>query len=1282
MESIFNSNIGNDIDDGQAPAKRALKRRGCTSEDILRLLVYSPLENKPFVPNGALEELITFDAVTSTLAAVGLTVGEQRCLARVIVEKGKRIFAILVFINQVSEIKTLFREGFTDEKLPVAYQAEGDDSWKVRSYLPNSDKLTQDQGWVFFQRWEKTTIFSFCERQWMFLSPIFRRDQFKYILHRNTILPFVSDKGQIKQSFFSMVFHVEVHAAHQSFRPGLDRPLDCAIKELAAPDIENTFEKESNALACMRDIDHKHLITCIAAVQKEQRYFFVFPWADGGNLREFWASDNCAMPNTQSLPWAISQMRGLADALTELHNINTRHGDLKPENILRFSDDTIKGHGRLVIADVGLAKVHTNTTRSRNFPTSTVTGTARYEAPEAFLSGQSRSRAYDVWSMGCIFVEFVTWLLHGSELLQKLNSSFESFAHDTQGGMISPLDQVAQNWMDHMLRDPRCARNTALGEILNFTKRRLLVPIQSEGNEPSRATAKELLDHLVFIELRCSNNEAYLFGSDDWEELGRSNLSRFNLGASLLLLHTISKGRELTLQIKRGKRATPLCQCIGKNGSTEASYVLQKTSPEPTTVEIEPKVTAEPSANSEQPLLSQLAPPPAIETTQESSSRDLPIENPGSDTETDLRHKSSRSTTFDFSSSESCWSASASSGYSHDSASSLGEEVMEGASQDDIVLENLVKHKTEDMTNKTMAWFSCALGSSLTLAAYQRGETSAAGNAAPCPGKLVGDDARQPPTQKKRKGIGRDKKDESDDGEDSAEEDDRKGKGKKKPRTSVNRSKKLACPFFKRNPELYGKNMTCRGHSWGTVHRVKEHLFRVHMQPEGRCHRCLVVFEDVSCLQQHQRQPTPCPIAENTDGEAYIDAKTAQKLRRKSTKGLLPKQSEFVKWKEMFSLLFPGIEPIPSPYFDDAQEKRSELEVIQDFSSFAVRELRAEMEKHMVESGIEESLRATLFKHFQSSQSKIQKKYLQKQRHDCSTATESEGESPPENATAQKVEERSPHGGSHDESGKENDTRNVGGGEDINLIALDSGSSGTDNSPSRGLHDENLIPNLLPNINPYDFFSEIAPIASVNPSNYTAPASLQSTAQYPVHNNAMNDNRVNPALYSNMHSFAQNLSRYFPVVSDTAPAVLSSTEPGQYNLASNAPDPDLTPVPSPIRGRANAAAALPSYAPWHQTNSLGLPEAAGRLQNMHYNRYLEAGGMGANSRMGYPISQLEASFAYNQPSLEQCLVPRFYDSGYITSASQTTDRLDDALLKKPVSKDCEPEMPPKTYSQA
>jgi serine/threonine protein kinase len=595
----------------------------------------------------------------------------------------------------------------------------------------------------------------------------------------------------------------------------IDTPFDCAIKELTTPESDSTFYKEFNALACMREIDHKHLIKCIAAVQKERRYFFVFPWADGGNLREFWGSDDFASPDTKAIPWVISQLRGLAEGLAALHQYNTRHGDIKPENILRFSDPASPAYGRLVIADFGLAKVHTDTTRSRHFPTRTVTGTARYEAPEALSPDRSRSRLYDLWGMGCIVLEFLTWILHGREELRKFNASFESYATPS---VTSPLHQVAQNWTEFMLRDPRCARNTALGEILDFNKKRLLVPMQSEGSSQSRASAKDLCDYLDEICTRGSREPAYIFDSELWKAREPQDLPFYHLSndASLHLPVTNRRERELSAQKKLSRRFLSLPRCAKTTRDNDISGAdLEKTPRK--LVTIETGIAKAGGHDITLPKASVLS--PAAETTKEEPFQTRQNGTENLDTETEVDNESIRSTAYEFTSSESSWSRTSSNGY--DSISSLNEDVVEATSQENHWLESLVKHKKASLADKTMSWFSMKLDSGLTLMAYQQGETSTGGGAIQGSRKPTDDKRSENQVHRKRKGIRKDGRGHEDNSEDGGEDDDRKGKGKKKPRTSANQSRKLACPFFKHDSDLYGKNMTCRGHSWDTVHRIK-----------------------------------------------------------------------------------------------------------------------------------------------------------------------------------------------------------------------------------------------------------------------------------------------------------------------------------------------------------------------------------------------------------------------------------------------------------------------------
>jgi serine/threonine protein kinase len=96
-----------------------------------------------------------------------------------------------------------------------------------------------------------------------------------------------------------------------------------------------------------------------------------------------------------------------------------RHGDLKAENILWFKGQS--GHGKLVISDMGLSQVHRFMSRS-NVTNGRVKRTPKYRPPECDYMNGKISRTFDIWTLGCMFLEMLTWLLGGYELLQEMES--------------------------------------------------------------------------------------------------------------------------------------------------------------------------------------------------------------------------------------------------------------------------------------------------------------------------------------------------------------------------------------------------------------------------------------------------------------------------------------------------------------------------------------------------------------------------------------------------------------------------------------------------------------------------------------------------------------------------------------------------------------------------------------------------------------------------------------------------------------------------------------------
>lgn len=138
----------------------------------------------------------------------------------------------------------------------------------------------------------------------------------------------------------------------------------------------------------------------------------------------------------------------------------------------------------------------------------------------------------------------------------------------------------------------------------------------------------------------------------------------------------------------------------------------------------------------------------------------------------------------------------------------------------------------------------------------------------------------------------------------------------KKAKSEETEVKRLACPFFKRNPRRYKDQSKCVGPGWLTVHRLKEHLYRRHMLPI-HCYRCREIFTNDRLLQLHSRSKQQCAVRDDLSGEQElqgIDAHQERLLRsRKRTD-----RSEGDKWCDVFRICFPADAPdsIPTPWFE------------------------------------------------------------------------------------------------------------------------------------------------------------------------------------------------------------------------------------------------------------------------------------------------------------------------------------------------------------------------------
>lgn len=223
-----------------------------------------------------------------------------------------------------------------------------------------------------------------------------------------------------------------------------------AVKRLFSSD-EIEFQKEVTILEALDSKEkHPHLITLLATFKHKRKYHLVFRYANA-NLRKYWKDRPSPSFDKATILWSLKQMAGMAHALESIHNFSVqypltldgkvrlhkdatlyvekygelfgRHGDIKPENILWFQH--IPGiedeNGALQLADFGLGSFHGRDSRSK-VPCDEIAGSPTYEPPECKLH-RPVSRAYDIWSIGCLYLEFITWLLKGSASITGFSSA-------------------------------------------------------------------------------------------------------------------------------------------------------------------------------------------------------------------------------------------------------------------------------------------------------------------------------------------------------------------------------------------------------------------------------------------------------------------------------------------------------------------------------------------------------------------------------------------------------------------------------------------------------------------------------------------------------------------------------------------------------------------------------------------------------------------------------------------------------------------------------------------
>ncbi|KAK4458715.1 kinase-like domain-containing protein [Cladorrhinum samala] len=349
------------------------------------------------------------------------------------------VFTLIHFskLNQTT-YRAIRDMNMTDDHLPVRYEKSPTHLFLSEARIIEDRQRSQETITPFLEN--RSDCERFANEQFYFWVPSFGKGEYSDLDGRCNLPIYVIQKS-VSSGSFGDVSKVKVHHAHlKSEDPETpvteeNNPV-LALKILKA-DSQQEFDQERVALSKLQHCKNPHLITLIASFKRGTDFHFLFPWAEGGDLRSFWEQSwekHGFKQQREGISWALGQMIGIAKAVEDLHKVqprddlggakeNCRHGDLRPENILAFGDKKSNGDvvWRLCITDAGLAKFHERITNERITGTTTTRGSIEYAPPESRVEDRNkpRSRVYDMWSLGCIFLEFAIWLVGGSAAVDK-----------------------------------------------------------------------------------------------------------------------------------------------------------------------------------------------------------------------------------------------------------------------------------------------------------------------------------------------------------------------------------------------------------------------------------------------------------------------------------------------------------------------------------------------------------------------------------------------------------------------------------------------------------------------------------------------------------------------------------------------------------------------------------------------------------------------------------------------------------------------------------------------
>ncbi|KAK4110317.1 kinase-like protein [Canariomyces notabilis] len=456
-----------------------------------------------------------------------------------------RVFAVLLLCGRPNDIFRFFDNKLNDKAFPFV-EGEDDDSIRSRDW----DKSIPDCE----LGWPPDCRDSFLNSQWRVFLPCFKNEHQTFT--KSTMMPWhnyhtpratgsmassssTSTNGETDApgGGHSDVFRVCIHEGHYRF-DGLNAatgsPVTFAVKKLKTKK-EADFHRE---VTMLRELSGKkpHIVRLLTTFHYDGSYCLLFPWAEC-DLLDYWGRGRGHEISQSLIIWVANQCHGLFQALKwihkpgndvldpEMNQLYGRHGDIKPENILWYKGNSNLGHplasGQLVFSDFGLSSLNHKNSRS-GVDNKDILHTLAYAPPESILPGDHISRSIDIWASGCVFLEFVTWVVGGPALRDDFqrkrfaphlghnirNDIFwevQTFKDPKKGGLeehVTVVKPSVMNWIATLRARPEATQ--FIQDFLDIIQDHMLIIEKS-----ARGTAKRIAPLFDEMKRKCDKDRSY-----------------------------------------------------------------------------------------------------------------------------------------------------------------------------------------------------------------------------------------------------------------------------------------------------------------------------------------------------------------------------------------------------------------------------------------------------------------------------------------------------------------------------------------------------------------------------------------------------------------------------------------------------------------------------------------------------------------------------------------------------------------------------------------------------